>query len=309
MLKGGIDLTMDGSKMAFPAPGHLGVVVKDLDKAKESLSRVLGLGPWQVIDYAPTKGELIIGEPFRLRLAVAGRAPLVLELVQPLEGKSIWSEFLERKGEGLHHIAFTIPNWDEMVQVMEQAGGSMAVGGTINGKRWCYFETSPGGLVVEYEERKTEEGQVVSGVPEGIDTVKLPPPENITVVVKDIGKTTEFLSRACGIGPWETMEYAPTKDELMAGEPFKLKFAFAEMGSIVLQLTQPLEGKTLWREFLENKGEGMHNLFFSVPNWEGVVAKFKEQGNQMLAGGILDGKRWCIFDAKPGGITIELGES
>jgi len=146
-------------------------------------------------------------------------------------------------------------------------------------------------------------------MPEDIDTAKLPPLENITVVVKDIDKTTEFLSRVCGIGPWETMEYAPTKDELMVGEPFKLKFAFATLGPIVLQLTQPLEGKTLWSEFLESKGEGLHNLFYSVPNWEEVVAKFKEQGSRILAGGSLDGKRWCIFDTRPGGIIIELGES
>jgi catechol 2,3-dioxygenase-like lactoylglutathione lyase family enzyme len=145
-------LATDSSKTALPAPGHLGVVVKDLDKAKGFLSRVLGLGPWQVIDYAPTKDELFIGEPFRLRIAVAELVPLALELVQPLEGKSIWSEFLKSKGEGLHHIAFTVPNWDEMVQKMEEAGSRMTAGGSINGKRWCYFETSPGGVIIELGE-------------------------------------------------------------------------------------------------------------------------------------------------------------
>jgi len=146
-------LATDSSKIALSAPDHLGVVVEDMDKAKELLSRVLGLGPWQVIDYAPDKDDLFIGEPFRLRLAVAEQAPLVLELIQPLEGKSIWSEFLKNNGEGLHHIAFTVSNWDEMVQIMELAGIRMAAGGTINGKRWCYFETSPGGLVIEYGEK------------------------------------------------------------------------------------------------------------------------------------------------------------
>ncbi len=145
-------MATDSSKTALPAPDHLGVVVEDLDKAKEFLSRVLGLGPWQAIDYAPTKDELFIGEPFRLRLAVTEMAPLALELIQPLEGKSIWNEFLKSKGEGLHHIAFTVPNWDEMVQKMKEAGSRVAVGGTINGKRWCYFETNPGGIIIELGE-------------------------------------------------------------------------------------------------------------------------------------------------------------
>ena len=145
-------MVTDSSKTALPAPGHLGVVVEDIDKTTEFLSRVLGLGPWQVIDYAPTKDELTIGEPFRLRLAVAEMAPLVLELIQPLEGKSIWSEFLKSKGEGLHHIAFTVPNWGEMVQKMEEAGSRVAAGGSSNGKRWCYFETRPGGIIIELGE-------------------------------------------------------------------------------------------------------------------------------------------------------------
>lgn len=145
-------MATDSSKTALPTPSHLGIVVEDIDKTTEFLSRVLGLGPWQVIDYAPTKDELFVGEPFRLRLALAGLAPLVLELVQPMEGKSIWSEFLKSKGEGLHHIAFTVPNWDEMVQKMEEAGSRVVAGGTINGKRWCYFETSPGGIIIELGE-------------------------------------------------------------------------------------------------------------------------------------------------------------
>ncbi len=38
-------MATDSSKTALPTPGHLGVVVEDLDKAKEFLSRVLGLAP------------------------------------------------------------------------------------------------------------------------------------------------------------------------------------------------------------------------------------------------------------------------
>ena len=145
-------MATDSSNIALPALDHLGVVVEDIDKTKEFLSRVLGLGPWQVIDYAPTKDELFVGEPFRLRIAVAGLASLVLELVQPMEGNSIWSEFLKSKGEGLHHIAFTVPNLDEMVQKMEEAGSRVTASGSFKGKRWCYFETRPGGITIELGE-------------------------------------------------------------------------------------------------------------------------------------------------------------
>jgi len=39
------------------------------------------------------------------------------------------------------------------------------------------------------------------------------------------------------------------------------------------------------------------------------VAKLKQQGGKMVAGGVYEGKRWCYFDTKPGGILVEFGES
>ncbi len=142
-----------------------------------------------------------------------------------------------------------------------------------------------------------------------IANVKLPSPESVIVVVRDIDKTIEMLSSKWGIGPWERDEYAPTKDELLVGEPFKLNFAFTKLGSLILQLTQPVEGKTIWADFLKTKGEGLFSFYYSLPNWEETVERFKKKGMKMIAGGIYAGKRWCIFDLKPGGIVAEFGES
>jgi len=70
-----------------------------------------------------------------------------------------------------------------------------------------------------------------------------------------------------------------------------------------------VEGETIWEDFLKTRGEGMFSLYYSLPNWEETVAKLKERGLEMMAGGIYDGKRWCIFDLMPGGIVCEFGES
>jgi methylmalonyl-CoA/ethylmalonyl-CoA epimerase len=37
-----------------------------------------------------------------------------LELIQPLEGGSDHKDFLETRGEGLHHLGFSVPNYDEV---------------------------------------------------------------------------------------------------------------------------------------------------------------------------------------------------
>ncbi len=140
--------------------------------------------------------------------------------------------------------------------------------------------------------------------------IALPPPFKISAVVKDIDKTTEFLSRSTGLGPWEIFEFSPQKDELMVGEPFKLKVAWANVGKpLVYELIQPLEGRSVWSQFLETKGEGLHLLAYSIPStWEEVVKTLQAQGATMLAGGTFEGERWCFLDTRPGGIRIELTE-
>ena len=128
--------------------------------------------------------------------------------------------------------------------------------------------------------------------------------------MKDIDKTTEFLSGSAGLGPWEIFESSPQKDELMVGEPFKLKVARANVGRpLVYELIQPLEGRSVWSQFLETKGEGLHLLAYSVPStWEEIVKKLQAQEATMLADGTYEGKRWCCLDTRPGGIRIELTE-
>ena len=143
----------DTGAVALPAPSHISVVVEDIDKTMEFLSSVWGLGPWQTVEISLGKGELTVGEPFRQRVAWAKLGSTTLELIQQLEGGGPWPEFLKTKGEGLHHIGFSISNWDEMVSKLKQQGAKMVVGGIYQGKRWCYFETKPGGIVVEFGEK------------------------------------------------------------------------------------------------------------------------------------------------------------
>jgi len=136
--------------VALPSPNHIGIVVKDADETTKFLSSMWGLGSWQTFEYSPHKDEMIVGEPFRLKIAFAKLGAVVLELLQPVKGDSIWAQALETKGEGVHHIAFSVSNWDEMVSKLQGQGGRMVVGAIFEGKRWCYFDTKPGGIIVEF---------------------------------------------------------------------------------------------------------------------------------------------------------------
>jgi len=138
--------------LTISALSHVGIVVKDVDKTIKFLSSIWDIGPTQTIVYSPSKEELIVGEPFTAKIGSVNLGTVMLELIQPLEGESIWSDFLKAKGEGVQHIAFGVSNYDEVVSKLQEQGNKMVVGGSYEGVRWCFFDTKPGGILVEFRD-------------------------------------------------------------------------------------------------------------------------------------------------------------
>jgi hypothetical protein len=139
--------------VTLPPIDHIGIVVKDIDKTVELLSATWGVGPWDILEYTPDDDELEIDEPYRIKLAFSSLGPVRLELIQPVEGKSLWSEFLENEGEGIQHIAFMVSNWDEMMLGLKGESRNVIAGGVITGgKRWRYYKTAIGGITIQLEE-------------------------------------------------------------------------------------------------------------------------------------------------------------
>lgn len=101
---------------------QIGVVVRDLWANVKLYHELLGWGPWYVYEYRPpffSEGELH-GKPaeFSFLGAEVQVGPIWFELIQPLEGESLYTEFLAEKGEGLHHV---LVGWDPEEQAPGQA--------------------------------------------------------------------------------------------------------------------------------------------------------------------------------------------
>ena len=142
--------------------------------------------------------------------------------------------------------------------------------------------------------------------------IEIPPfPEHIGVVVENAEKAIEYLSSTYKISHSQIVgDYAPSNKELLAGKDFKVKVATAEMGSMKLELLEPLNEESILAQFLRERGEGLHHIAFSVSNLDQVIAKFKAQGVEMLVGGRVEGLRWVYMDTsrKPGGVITEFLE-
>jgi len=144
-------------KLGLPPLSQVGVVVRNMDKAVEYYSSTLGLGPFTVYEFVPDQCWLR-EKPVKVKL-ILGKAMLgdiELELVQPLEGKTIHQEFLDSRGEGLHHLAFNCRDYDKVFNRFVKAGikplfRAESYVETYKGHlKACYFDTDMnGGILVE----------------------------------------------------------------------------------------------------------------------------------------------------------------
>ena len=84
-----------------PLPiSQIAIVVRDIDDALEKYNRVLGWGPWSVYEHQPPPlhDTYLHGSPTAYTMIGAEThvGPIVVELLQPCNGPSIYKEWLEK---------------------------------------------------------------------------------------------------------------------------------------------------------------------------------------------------------------------
>lgn len=134
---------------------QVGVVVKDLDKAIERLMS-LGIGPFTPMTIPDDAEQWFRGKPLDAKFKISGArlGEIVLELIQPVEGKSPHQEFLDSKGEGIQHIAFAVDDLDREVARLMKQGVSVLLSANLRDVRVAYLDLGAGGLVVELIQEK-----------------------------------------------------------------------------------------------------------------------------------------------------------
>src|SRR5215213_9648803 len=110
----------------FTQTGQIGIVVRDLDATLRRFAEEFGIGPWQIWEVTPENAPDLRhdGEPLRAatRSAVAMVGGVMWEVSQPLDEHGIFARFLAERGEGVHHIAVTTPDFRGAVAMV---GGVM----------------------------------------------------------------------------------------------------------------------------------------------------------------------------------------
>jgi methylmalonyl-CoA/ethylmalonyl-CoA epimerase len=90
---------------------HIGIAVKNLDETIPYYTETLGLKVLKI--------EEVASESVRVAFIDAGNVKL--ELLEPMSNQSAIHTFIEKKGEGIHHIAFGVEGIKErMIELREK---------------------------------------------------------------------------------------------------------------------------------------------------------------------------------------------
>lgn len=136
----------------------------------------------------------------------------------------------------------------------------------------------------------------------------------IGILVNDIEKTSQAYADFFGVDKPEaiitdSIEKAETEYK---GEPSvaRAKLAFFDMGSLQLELIEPDEHPSTWRDHLNEHGEGPHHIAFVVKDMKGKVAAMEKNQMPLIQKGEYTGGRYAYMDTfKDLKIMLELLEN
>jgi methylmalonyl-CoA/ethylmalonyl-CoA epimerase len=98
------------------AINHIGIAVNSLEASREFYEKTLGArfeGVEEVADQRVRVAFYLVGP--------AG-AEVRLELLEPTSPDSPVAKFIEKRGEGLHHVAFTVDDIQRRLEALKEGG-------------------------------------------------------------------------------------------------------------------------------------------------------------------------------------------
>jgi len=135
---------------------QVGIVVRDREETMRQFRSLLGIGPFRVFNLDQPEA-IVHGKRIHCgaKLAFAPAGPIEIELIEPGEGESIWSEFLGTKGEGVHHLGIWVSDLDKELSRFTEMGIGTLQSGEDEHVRFAYMDTEGVvGVIIELLQNK-----------------------------------------------------------------------------------------------------------------------------------------------------------
>ena len=107
---------MPDSPINAKAVNHIGIAVESIDANRAFYEQTLGArfdGIEEVADQGVRVAFYSIGEPGH---------EVKLELLEPITGESAIAKFIEKRGAGLHHVAYTVASIEDRLTELKEKG-------------------------------------------------------------------------------------------------------------------------------------------------------------------------------------------
>lgn len=155
---------MSDHKLPFLNNGiaQVAIIVENLENAVENYWKLFGISDWHFYTYGKplVKRMTYQGEPteYKMRVALGYLGPMRIELIEPLEGDTVYADFVAEHGYGVHHFGVLVDDMEQAITEAEAAGLTMTMDGAGFGRdgdgHYAYLDTEDRlGVTIELIER------------------------------------------------------------------------------------------------------------------------------------------------------------
>lgn len=300
------------------------VIVEDIDRTAAQYRAILGYDvphEYQITQpYDHTKSTYQ-GNPSDVPAKFVSfmMGSVAFELLQPTGAPSVWMDYLKQHGEGIHHVTFNVPRTAAATAAFADHGYKVTQQGLFTGRRgmYTYVDTEKTlGVTIEFLEYYDGEPQpTVSSFPadKGIGTDLVC---QIGLVVNDIEKSAARYRELLDLPEprWvQTPGYDITEMTFM-GEASEAtaKLAFFDFGQVQVELIEPDMTPSVWRNYLNAKGDSAHHIAFQVKDTARAIDHFAQHGIGVAQQGLYGERNgmYTYMDSEAAlGVIFELLET
>lgn len=145
--------------------------------------------------------------------------------------------------------------------------------------------------------------------------IQLDNPDQVGIVVNSVDHMVNQFKFLFGIDGFEIVDWPlpdSNPESTYHGKPafWRMRTAFATLGSLQVELIEPGEGASIYKDFLSKNGPGLHHFRFTVTDFDDKCQKLEAAGIKMISSGrgMRTNSRWAYFDTFDvfDGVYIEL---
>lgn len=290
---------------------HLGMMVTNRNATLnhfQSLGVGVSVGPQPLLPYEEGEGELMFfqsldGNPitnkyktggphnFRDGNSQIGNCQLEIYPMKPGPGMFI-SEYLEKKGSGINHIAFNTDDIERDTRFFTEKGCQLVFNVSVNGKTIeNYLDTRKYGDVMislrptsSAWENKWKENNLNHPLTNNWNFL------GVGILIKDLKNTFDY---------YLDLGFSEIPNPKNINYP-NLQSNQVKVGPIIFEFFEPSESHPIHNEILMERGEGISDLVFLVDDLEAEKIKLLNRGTNLLD----SNETFAIFDTRKEGNTL-----